>query len=376
MDIKKLKLLLNKEEGTKLDFKLKLDLNIESGRKEFAKDVSAIANSKKGRGYILIGIEDKTKKIIGINDNEIEEEQLQQIVLSRIDPPVPISYEVCEIENVKIGIVTIFTGENAPYQMRENGIFYIRRGSTTDYMRKFELVSFFEEGNILDVEKTPVLNSYIEMLNQEMLKEYFLKQRILFTEENKLFLLNTSGIITRIHADNKYYLTLGGALVFGDYNRLLFPYNCIKISHNDDTFRVYGNLIGMFKEVNSILKDIIKIKYPLEAILNSLENAILYRDYGMYNKEISIVLSNRNIIIESPGLLIKDDSHTKGYYFNKNLWIYEKFKTLMGDESIYKEFHGFIRIKNAFKYNVKVKFVNDNTNKVFKVILPGLKYVY
>lgn len=52
MNIKRLNTLLKKEEGPKLDFKLKIDLYSESGKKEFAKDISAIANSKGGRGSI------------------------------------------------------------------------------------------------------------------------------------------------------------------------------------------------------------------------------------------------------------------------------------------------------------------------------------
>ncbi|WHE06136.1 ATP-binding protein [Thermoanaerobacterium thermosaccharolyticum] len=58
MDKKKLKLLVNRDEGHKLDFKLKIDLDLESGRKELAKDVCAIANSRGGRGHIIIGVED------------------------------------------------------------------------------------------------------------------------------------------------------------------------------------------------------------------------------------------------------------------------------------------------------------------------------
>ena len=44
-----------------------MDILIESGKKELAKDICAIANSRGGRGYIVIGVEDKTKRIIGIN---------------------------------------------------------------------------------------------------------------------------------------------------------------------------------------------------------------------------------------------------------------------------------------------------------------------
>ena len=83
---KKLKSLIKRQEGTKLDFKLKLSLQYESGKKELAKDVCAIANSKGGRGYIIIGIEDKTRKVVGLADNNlIKEEQIQQIISSRCE---------------------------------------------------------------------------------------------------------------------------------------------------------------------------------------------------------------------------------------------------------------------------------------------------
>lgn len=95
MDSKKL-LGINekKKKDIKLDFKLKLSLEHESSKKELAKDVCAIANSRGGRGYIVIGIEDKSKRIVGLEDNEIIiEEQVQQIITSRCEPPIPISVE-------------------------------------------------------------------------------------------------------------------------------------------------------------------------------------------------------------------------------------------------------------------------------------------
>ena len=67
MNKKKLLSLIKQREGTKLDFKLQIDISSESGKKELAKDVCAIANSRGGRGYLIIGIEDRTKRIIGIN---------------------------------------------------------------------------------------------------------------------------------------------------------------------------------------------------------------------------------------------------------------------------------------------------------------------
>ncbi|NYC30126.1 putative HTH transcriptional regulator [Clostridium saccharobutylicum] len=102
MDNKKLLFLIKKDEGTKLDFKLKLDLTTENGKKELTKDVCAIANSSGGRGYIIVGIQDKTKKIIGIkNEDMFKEEQIQQIVTTRCEPPIPLEVEFIDIDNKK-----------------------------------------------------------------------------------------------------------------------------------------------------------------------------------------------------------------------------------------------------------------------------------
>ena len=69
MDKSKVKALLKQNEGPKLDFKEKLDLSTESGKKELAKDVLAIANTQGGRGHIVLGIRDKTKEVVGVESD-------------------------------------------------------------------------------------------------------------------------------------------------------------------------------------------------------------------------------------------------------------------------------------------------------------------
>jgi len=97
LDKNKLMKLLRQEEGPKLDFKAALHLTTESEKKELTKDVIAMANSRGGRGYIIFGVEDKTKKILGIDSVDFKEEQIQQIIYNRCDPPVPISVDFIEM---------------------------------------------------------------------------------------------------------------------------------------------------------------------------------------------------------------------------------------------------------------------------------------
>lgn len=117
MNKQKLLYLISKGESTKIDFKLKLSLDTESTRKEFSKDISAIANTRSGRGYLIFGVEDKTKKIVGIDPLDFLEEQLQQIIASRVDPPIPINVDIINLENKDLAIVTIFNSNQRPHQM-------------------------------------------------------------------------------------------------------------------------------------------------------------------------------------------------------------------------------------------------------------------
>ena len=173
MDSKRLSNLIKRPEGPKLDFKQTIDLEIESGRKELAKDVCAIANTKGGRGYIIIGIEDKTKRVVGIGNLDITEEQIQQIVTSRSEPPIPISLEFVDYDRKTLGVINIYDGPHKPYQVRETGAFYTRRGSTTDVMRKQEIIEALQDSLNLNVETFPVVNSSPDALDEGLLKAYF-----------------------------------------------------------------------------------------------------------------------------------------------------------------------------------------------------------
>lgn len=219
MDSKKLLSLIKREESTKLDFKLRLELYNETGKKELTKDVCAIANSPGGRVYIVVGVEDKTKKIVGLEDEDIfKEEQIQQIIATRCEPPIPIEVDFIDIENKKVGIISIYDGGQKPYQVRENGAFYIRRGSTTDVMRKQELIVSFEENLSLTMETCPLIKSNIDMLNMELINKYFNKKGIEINDGNKEFLLVSAGIAFEHKEGLPLKCTYGGLLVFSDRN--------------------------------------------------------------------------------------------------------------------------------------------------------------
>ena len=381
MELKRLRSLLKREEGPKLDFKMRLELWNETGKKELAKDVCAIANSKGGRGHIIVGIEDKTKRIIGLNEEEMfKEEQVQQIITSRCEPPIPIEVEFLEVENKKIAVIYIYDGDQKPYQVRDNGAFYIRRGSTTDVMRKQELIAQFEENLSLTLETCPVLHSDESMLNMKLVETYFKKKGITLTKENKNFLLLSTGIIFEDKEKSKYRCTYGGLLVFSDVNYLCIPNNMIKVIDNiNDAYGsvhiIQGNLLSMIDQAEQLFLDILPEDYPLVSVIEAVKNAVLYREYFDLNRIIEIYVNKNNIVIVSPGEFI--DKNIKGQatnYNKRNIWLYEKLITIDKKNRFLNNGKGFYRIKNGFNNKQKkVKFINSRNEHSFKVILPGIR---
>ena len=370
MDRKKLLSLIRKEEGPKLDFKLKLDLTNEIGKKELTKDICAIANSNGGRGYIIVGVQDKTKKVFGINDNNLfTEEQIQQIITSRCEPPIPLQIDFLFIDNKKIGVISIYDGGQRPYQVRENGAFYIRRGSTTDTMRKQELIALLEENLNLTIETCPVMRSDISMLNMDLVKKYFKNKGITLTDENKEFLLLSAGIIYKDRELAKLKCTYGGLLVFSDINHICIPNNMIKIVNKIDNIygKVYviqGNLIEIVDKTEKTLTEIMPEDYPVNAIVEAVKNAVLYREYYDLNRIVEIIIDDNNIVISSPGEFIDENIKGERTNYNKrNIWLYEKLITLDEKGRFLNNGKGFTRIREAFKGRGKVKFINSRIDR-------------
>ena len=380
MDSKKLLNLIKKEEGIKLDFKLKLSLENESSKKELAKDVCAIANSRGGRGYIIVGIEDKTKRVVGLGDNEtISEEQVQQIITSRCEPPIPVTVDIISIENKKLCVITIYDGDHKPYQLRENGAFYIRRGSTTDTMRKQELIEAFEENLDIFIETSKIVKSEISFLDEVLYKNYFKKKGIEINEENKEFLLETSRIISLDKESGEYNCTLGGLLVFSNVNSMWLPHNMIRINNKvnkerNDTIIIQGNILDMIDKSIVEISEILPKDYPINAIIEAISNGVLYRDYSAFDKIIEVYIGNKEIIITSPGAIIGNNRSINNINQNKrNMWLYEKIITIDDNKRFLNNGKGFLRIKKSFNNSRSVKFINSIKEDYFRVVLPGVK---
>jgi len=385
LDRQKLYTLLQKPEGTKLDFKAMLSLKTESGKKELAKDVAAIANSKGGRGYIIFGIEDGTKRILGIEGKPYTEEQIQQIISQRCDPPVSVKLEIIHIEGRQIAVLTIYKSSQKPHQIRQTGIFYIRRGSTTDIARREEIAGMLQESGMIQHERIVLNRVELKELDETIVNDYISKTGLTSTNEDYYTLLEGIGIIGRDEDNSGYHPTVGGLLAFGYHPQLYLPHTGVRLINKCSANEVKyfsGSITRMLDEIeNYLVLKIAKVneEYPISAVVEAVANAAVHRDYFSLGREIVILIENSRIEISNPGVTCSDDDISglvEEYNpCRRNQWLYQRLLILDNKRRFLKTGTGMKRIYEAFKQHGGVKFMNNEKRDLFKVVLPGpMKY--
>ena len=109
------------------------------------------------------------------------------------------------------------------------------------------------------------------------------------------------------------------------------------------------------------------------AVHEAVKNAILYRDYTIFYKEIEIVVNYNSVSVVSPGNLLFSTKINTHNYSKRNMWIYDKLIALDDRKRFIKSGKGFARMKKAFIKYGKVIFVDSKDDNSFKVIFPGIK---
>lgn len=370
MNINKLQQLISNEEGFKLDFKLKLSLNLESEKKEFVKDVIAIANTVGGRGYIIFGIEDKTKRVVGIESlPQNIEERMQQIIGHRTDPPIPIQFELLTYKDKCIGVLTIFKSAQAPHQMLGTGGFYIRRGSTTGIATRQEIARMFQHYGMLSFETVPCRHAKLEDLDLEMIRSYL---GIVAKEEQAQVILHTLGIIAVGDKEDKYYPTYGGLLLFGKEPQKFIPQALLEVQLTDKTIGIKGNILNILKEFETKTNAYLPKGYPMEALKEVVGNAMIHRDYWNNYLYTCVIINEQSIRVINPSQY--------SYKMNRQLkirtnpWLYSRLLLLEEKKESLHFGIGIEKVKELFKSQAIIEIDYNQEDSLIEVKLPGTRH--
>lgn len=377
MTIQKLEELLRAGESEKLDYKQDFSLDTETKKKEFVKDITAIANSKGGRGYLIFGVTDKTRKVVGICGKHPTEETIFQVISTRCDPPVPVRYEEINYKGKKVIVLTIFKSGQRPHQILQTGTFYLRRGSTTDIARRYEIASMLQDNGLICYETTPIRHARLDDFDHEMMDRYLLRQ---FSGDDKssLLILESMGFITYSTESKEYVPTSGGMLIFGKNPQRFLPSTGIRVEFNGKTTLFEGNIPTMLDSVEKFISEKSQLNgYPINAIYEALYNAVVHRDYWDATRETVVIIRHKSIEITNPGAIWNTDGiinmENDIYPPRRNGWLYQRLLLTDKKDRFLNSPIGIRTLNDSFEqYGLKVKYINLVKKNLFKVVLPGI----
>jgi predicted HTH transcriptional regulator len=305
--------LLRQHEGKTLEFKRDL-----SSPDKVMRTLVAFANG--AGGVLLIGVEDGSRRVVGVPDATRIEEQLANFISDRLEPRLVPEIHIIPWRRTHILAVEVFPSPSRPHYVKAVGYpagVYVRVGSTN---RQADAAAVAElqrvvRGRSFDEEALPELNS--EALDFRAASECFAPVRKL----------------TRAHLRTLHLLathqrgevpTVGGVILFGRDRLKHFPdawlragcfagtdRSVILDSVNITAFPARAVEEGL-RFVQRNTRRALEVKgvhhrevweFPVVALREAIINALVHADYAQHGAPLRLAVFTDRIEIENPGNL-------------------------------------------------------------------------
>jgi len=305
--------LLRQHESKTLEFKRDL-----SSPAKIMRTLVAFANG--AGGVLVIGIEDGSRRVVGVVRPSKTEEQLANFISDHIEPRLVPEIHVIPWRKTHVLAVEVFPSPSRPHYIKAVGCpagVYVRVGSTN---RQADAAAVAElqrvvRGRCFDEEPLPELNS--EALDFRAASECFAPVRRLARKDLRTIQLLTTH-------QRREVPTVGGILLFG----------CDRLKHFPDAWLRAGCFAGTDKSV--ILDSVNLTNYPVRAVEEALRfvqrntrraievqglhhrevwefpvvalreaivNAFVHADYAQRGASLRLVIFRDRIEVENPGNL-------------------------------------------------------------------------
>lgn len=313
---------------------------------QLAKEVVALANFRGGR--ILLGVDDDGT-ITGIQREDLEHWVMDTVFGRYVHPMIIPFYEEVHIDaQRRVAVVTLSQGATKPYVVRDRGRedIYIRVGSTSRLATREQQARLYALGGMLHAELLPVSGSGLADLSQDRLRDYLSSivgdERVPVTDDQWHTRLCGLGFMTEPEG-GPTVCTIAGLVLFGHAPRRLLHQGGIRwmvFEGKDKDYKalddrlVDGPLVALRSPssrggnaivANGLLENLIEAMrpfvseesdevgaslrrerswlYPIEAIRESIVNAVAHRDWTRY-EEIEVVRYADRLEVLSPGALL------------------------------------------------------------------------
>jgi ATP-dependent DNA helicase RecG len=305
--------LLQSQESKTLEFKQDL-----SSHESVLRTLIAFANTS--GGILLIGVEDKTKYILGVDDPLTTEERLANIISDGISPRLVPNIEISPWRKTYLLSVEVYPSNNRPHFLKAKGLdkgTYIRIGSTNRLADSVMIQELQRVTRLESYDEQPIMELNSEAIDFRAASELFSGFKKLHQSHLEILKLTTK-------YQGRDVPTVGGMILFGRDREKYFPDAWIQVGR----FNGYDkkNIID-FQEIHAYpviaIDDAIKFiqkhimqeveirgvrraekwSVPLIALREAVTNAVTHADYSQRGSPIRIAIFNNRIEIENPGLI-------------------------------------------------------------------------
>lgn len=375
---------LQQPEGKRLEFKERI-----TSREGIAKTVVAFSNI--AGGEIYIGVEDGTKKIIGVPEDEVSklEEKLANSLYDLVYPKVTPDISIVNVGGKYLIRVTVYPGANPPYYLGSSGKIkgtFVRIGSVNQPASEEILLELERKKRNIPFDTTPVFDLQPSGLDlKAFLDEYEAKTGETADETT----LRKLGLIKEDRGE--LVPTIAALLLSGgEVKQEHFPFaviECAAFKGNDlsttlDSRTIDSELVHQPEEALAFVQRNIRMaskveglyrsekwEYPLTAVRELIINAIVHRDYSLSGRYIKLAIYDDMIEITSPGYLpgTLDPGHLgTGISELRNKVIGPVFKKL---KLIEQWGTGFKKVKEELKNYPELELRISEPNMSFQVQL-------
>ena len=249
-------------------------------------------------GEIVIGVEDKTRRIIGLDDKIVEDllERLPVSIADTILPTVTPLIHTKTIEDKEVVVIKVFQGMQKPYFIAKDGLergVFIRIGSHTRRAEGALRDELLLKQQRLEYDEAPVVHCPREDLNLSLLPKGLRSEKALFSLD----------VLHRDQFSGEVSPTRGGILMLHPHPERLVPEAEVVISrmrgiegrNTIESQVIQGPIPDQAEACIDILSSWLGVelrlkgaaykptdyKLPREAIREAVLNALFHRQYSI-----------------------------------------------------------------------------------------------
>lgn len=351
-----------------------------------ANEMIAFANSK--GGLLILGIDDKTGKIIGLTYEEIQ--RLGSLIASAandsVRPSVYPVVETADIDGKMVMTVEVEKGMQAPYKNLKGEVFIKQGPDKRRITDNTELLRMFYNSSSYQPDRAGVDGTSIEDIDMIRLEEFF--KTYYHTSIANMHIPLERMLHNLDILDNAGRLTMAGLMFFGRTPRFKCEWFMIKAvwfygnSIGETEYRDSRDFVGtvpyMFEKGMDFLDSVLHhvqggqnfnsigiLEIPEIALREILQNALIHRSW-LTPAPIRLLVFADRVEIISPGALPNNltvDDIKLGNAYQRN----QLAATLCAKTMDYRGLgSGIVR---ALRADADIEFHNEESGDQFRVIL-------